>query len=223
MIVPATIAAGLLVSLMTRLPRWARWIGWGILTLALMLVLVRGPWFATEARPPWEGWGYFAGFIAILMIAYAAAFEPLFSERRLWLVGLLVMWACASLAGVSVMVVFAQSVGRMFVFLAVMAGLAVMASLLPALRAGANGATLLLAALYAAAMGIASFYHRSAEWPMGVAGFLMLAAMPLAGAAAWIPPLRRRPWACLGVSLGVVALLATPAMLAAMKTASELE
>lgn len=223
MIAPAAIAAGLLVPILALLPRWPRWIAWGILTLALALLLVRGPWFATDARPPWEGWGYFAAFIALLMVAFGAAFEPLFKEKRLWLVGLLVMWASSSLAGISVMVVFAQSVGRMFVFLAVMAGLAVLTCLLPSLRAGANGATLLLAALYAAAMGIAAFYHRSAEWPMGVAGFLMLAAAPLSAAAAWIPPLRRRPWACLVTSLGVIALLATPAMLAAMKTASELE
>jgi hypothetical protein len=221
MLAPAAALATLLVLLMRGLPQVARWVVWAVLAVGMTLLVVRGPWMGTESRPAWEGWATFAGGLLGLLALYAAALAPSTGEReaKLWLVPLGVLWVASSAAGICVMLAFDMVAGRMFVYLAVMAGVAIVAGIWRRLRDGAAWAGLLLAAVYAAAWTSAAFFDSNNDWVLSKAAMGLLAAAPAAGGLAWIPALRRRPWACVTVAVGLAILLVVPALVMAGKAA----
>jgi len=143
--------------------------------------------------------------------------------EKLWLVPAGVMWVASSAAGVSVMLAFDMAAGRMFVYLAVMAGVAIVAGIWKRWREAATWAGVLIAAVYGGAWVSAAFFDRGVEWALPQAAMGMLAAGPVAAAVAWVPLLRKRPWVCVGVAMGVAVLLVAPAVIVAANAAKSME
>ena len=223
MLIVAAAVSALLVGIMCQVRGWAKWVLWVVLGIAMMLVVVRGPWMGMA----WEGWAGLAACVPALFLVYGMALAGVIrggtSVERLWLVPLGVMWVTTAAAGVSVMPVFDMAAGQMFVYLAVMAGLAIVAGIWKRWRASAAWAGVLIAAVYAGAWTSAAFFDRGADWALPQAALGLLAAGPVGTAVSWVPGLRRRPWLCVFLAMGLAAMLVAPAVIVAANAARSIE
>ncbi len=199
MAVVAVIAAGILLTIARMLPRNV-----GILVLATAAVAVT----LIVVRTKWDDWHYYAAGLWAALLAYLVALIPSEREERLRFVAPVVLWLCATVAGVAVSACYDHlKCGRMLVLTAVLAGLAIVAGFIRPIRGIATGAGPFLAMTFGAVMTY-GIYSKPDELPL--TPFLLMALAPLAAGVAWIPPLHRRPGWCLMVAFAVAALLLIP-------------
>jgi hypothetical protein len=191
-----------------------------LLLAGVASISVRGPWLATEQRPAWEAYAPLAGALLVSMIAYILCLWPTWWDPRLWILGPLVMWACLAVAGVLVMTWVDQRLGRLLVMLAVLAGLAGVSGMPRPMRAIAAGAGPFLSVMFSVLVMLAYFYCQQNEVPaLSNEVWLLLACAPLGAAVAWVPALRRRPWLCVLVAIGVTGAFLAATTTLAIRTA----
>ncbi len=219
LVVVAVLMSGPLLALARVSPKWLSIPLMLILAAALTLLIVRGPWAVSKDRPDWPvwvNWRIYAGSLAVGLCLYLVAIPPAgeggrAAEMRIRLVGPVVMWACTSAAGVIVMMTFDLKLGRMFVMLAVLAGLEAVATLPRFSRAIAGGAGAFLAVMYASLLTLTAYYSQGGDWPLVRSAIILLGCAPLAAAVAWVPALQRRPWLCALIAFMLAGALLAPA------------
>ncbi len=195
--VVAAMLAAVLVALARIVPKWIGLVPLALAIACTTLLCVRGPWVANPDFPAWQHWPLYAAGLAGGLILYFACAWPVWRDPRLWAVGLLPLWAGLSGAAVTFLTTFEQRLGRMLVLAAILAGMAGVMAIFSRMRSFVGAAVAFLAVVLGTVTSVGCFYNLSyAEPPIVPRAIFLLVCAPLAMGIAWIPALRRRPWAC---------------------------
>lgn len=220
MTVVAGMVAAVLVAIARILPKWADWIPLVLVAAATTLLCVCGPWVANNLKPAWEYWTGFALGISGCLLAYFAAAWPIWRDPRNWAVGIVPLWICLSATAVVFLSIVEQSVGRILVMGAILAGMTGVMALIPRMRPALGAAIPFLATVLVAAAGVGIFYDLNfPEPPIVRRALFWLACAPLGMAISWLPMLRKKPWACAALASAITLALAATGTAIAMLNA----
>ena len=183
-----------------------------VVAAAIAAALIAGATWLLVRKSWGDDWPYCSAALITGLVLYLFCLLPVAYHEEMWLMGPVIMWICFTAASGPTLTGIDQTLGRMLILLACLAGLAAVAGIFPPLRLAAANSGPFLSIMYASILLLALIYNPGfPESPtIPLKAFILLACGPLPAAISWLPVSRKHPWWCLLAATIIAAAFVIP-------------